>query len=148
MAQRWRMAPGIANHRLTERQQLPARRRVLLVDEDCADLQGYCAILEQEGYEVQACRSYAEGAQRLQSGRFDFVVICQGSRAFEGRSLLEQVMMIDRHTPVLVLTRSVDMNCYLEAMQLGAVDYLEKPLPPAEILRIVETHLRPRAAAA
>jgi FixJ family two-component response regulator len=36
----------------------------------------------------------------------------------------------------------------LEAMQLGAVDYLEKSLPPEVILRIVETHLRPRAAAA
>jgi FixJ family two-component response regulator len=57
-------------------------------------------------------------------------------------------MMIDRHTPVLVLTRSVDMHCYLEAMQLGAVDYLEKPLPAAEILRIVEIHLRPRATSA
>lgn len=142
------MAPGIANHRLTEANQLLARKRVLLVDEDCEDLQGYCAVLEQGGYEVQACRSYVEGAQRLAGGVFDFVVICQGSGAFEGRSLLERVMMIDRHTPVLILTRAVDMNCYMEAMQLGAVDYVEKPLPPAEMLRIVETHLRPRAAAA
>jgi DNA-binding NtrC family response regulator len=140
------MAPGIANHRVTAGHQLFRKRRVLLVDEDFRDLQYYCAILEQEGYEVEACGSYTEGAQRLQSGRFDFVIICQGSCAFEGRALLEQVMMIDRHTPVLVLTRSVDMNCYLEAMQLGAVDYLEKPLPAAEILRIVEIHLRPRAA--
>lgn len=141
------MAPGIANHRLAKEHQLFTRRRVLLVDEDCGDLQLYCTVLRQEGYEVQACRSYAEGAQCLESGTFDFVVVCQGSRAFEGRSLLEQVMTIDRHTPVLVLTRSVDMHCYLEAMQLGAVDYLEKPLPPEVILRIVETHLRPRAAA-
>ena len=142
------MAPGIANHRRAKEHQLFTRRRVLLVDEDCGDLQFYCTILKQEGYEVQACRSYAEGAQCLERGTFDFVVICQGSRAFEGRALLEQVMTIDRHTPVLVLTRSVDMNCYLEAMQLGAVDYLEKPLPPAQFLRIVETHLRPQAAAA
>lgn len=118
------------------------------MDEDCGDLQLYCTVLRQEGYEVQACRSYAEGTRCLESGTFDFVVVCQGSRAFEGRSLLEQVMTIDRHTPVLVLTRAVDMNCYLEAMQLGAVDYLEKPLPPEVILRIVETHLRPRAAVA
>jgi two-component system phosphoglycerate transport system response regulator PgtA len=142
------MAPGIANYRLKHENQPPVRRRVLLVDEDCEDLQGYCAVLEQGGYEVQACRSYVEGAQRLTSAVFDFVVICQGSGAFEGRSLLERVMLIDRHTPVLVLTRAVDMNCYLEAMQLGAVDYLEKPLPPAEMLRIVETHMRPRGAAA
>jgi two-component system phosphoglycerate transport system response regulator PgtA len=142
------MARGIANHRLTQANQLLARRRVLLVDEDCEDLQGYCAVLEQGGYEVQACRSYVEGAQRLTSGVFDFVIICQGSGAFEGRPLLERVMMIDRHTPVLILTRAVDMNCYIEAMQLGAVDYVEKPLPPAEMLRIVETHLRSRAAGA
>ncbi len=84
----------------------------------------------------------------LDKETYDFVVVSQGSRAFEGRFLLERVMTVDRRTPVLVLTRSVDMYCYMEAMQLGAVDYLEKPLPPAEIVRIVETHLRPRAVAA
>jgi two-component system phosphoglycerate transport system response regulator PgtA len=140
------MGPGTANQRLAEGHKLLARRRVLLVDEECADLQNYCALLKQAGYDVRACRSYTEGAQYIKSGRFDFVVICQGSRAFEGRSLLEQVMMIDRHTPVLILTRAVDMDCYLEAMQLGAVDYVEKPLPPAEMLRIVQSHLRPATA--
>jgi hypothetical protein len=61
----WRMAPGIANRRLAKEHQLFTRRRVLLVDEDCGDLQYYCTILEQDGYEVQACRSYAEGVQCL-----------------------------------------------------------------------------------
>ena len=42
----------------------------------------------------------------------------------------------------MVLTRCVDMQCYLEAMQMGAVDYLEKPLSDAEIVHLVETHLR------
>ena len=36
------------------------------------------------------------------------------------------------------------MNCYLEAMQLGAVDYVEKPLRPDEVARLVETHVRRR----
>jgi FixJ family two-component response regulator len=37
-------------------------------------------------------------------------------------------LQMDRHRAVLVVTRCVDMSCYLEAMQMGAVDYLEKPL--------------------
>jgi DNA-binding NtrC family response regulator len=45
---------------------------------------------------------------------------------------------------VVVLTRCLEMNCYLEAMQLGAVDYLEKPLAPAEFEHLVTTHCQPR----
>jgi two-component system phosphoglycerate transport system response regulator PgtA len=142
------MAPGIASFRVLRQPQFLTRRRVLLVDEDARDLQYYSAVLQEEGYEVRACESYAQGVECLDKETYDFVVVSQGSRAFEGRFLLERVMAVDRRLPVLVLTRSVDMNCYMEAMQLGAVDYLEKPLPPAEIVRIVETHLRPRAAAA
>ena len=32
------------------------------------------------------------------------------------------------------------MHCYLEAMQMGAIDYLEKPVPPADLLRFVRAH--------
>ena len=46
--------------------------------------------------------------------------------------------------PVLVLTEYLDMSCYLEALQLGAADYVEKPLRPDEVARLVETHVRRR----
>jgi len=42
----------------------------------------------------------------------------------------------------LVVTRCMDMACYLEAMQLGAIDYLEKPIPPADLLRFVRGHVQ------
>jgi DNA-binding NtrC family response regulator len=74
----------------------------------------------------------------------DFVVVSQGSPAFEGRCILQRAIEKDRHTPVLVLARSVDMNCYLEAMQLGAFDYLEKPISATEILKLVAAHIRSR----
>jgi DNA-binding NtrC family response regulator len=120
----------------------------LLVEPDPRDRQYYSGILQQRGFEVCACASYQEGARCLESGDVDLVVINQGSNAFEGRAILERAMMIDRHLPVVVLTRTVDMNCYLEAMQLGAVDYLEKPLAPEQIAHFVMTHVRPRVVAA
>jgi len=54
----------------------------------------------------------------------------------------------NRYRPVVILSRYHDVGCYLEAMQLGAVDYLEKPLSAIEIVRAVTTHLQPRNAAA
>ena len=68
----------------------------------------------------------------------------KGSPAFESHDLVQLTLARDRHTPVVVLTRCLEMNCYLEAMQLGAVDYLEKPLAPAEFEHLVTTHCQPR----
>jgi len=101
--------------------QLPApsgKGKVLMVDEDSKDLGLYRSALEREGFEVIT------------------------STSFVGRTVLDHALKADRHRPVLVITRCIDMQCYLEAMQMGAVDYLEKPLAPGELLRFVETHVQ------
>ncbi len=141
------MSARISSQRSAERPRL-IPRKVLFVDEDSKDLR-YCAgILQQRGYDIRTCASYADGVCCLECESFDFIVLSQGSPEFEGRSVLERAMEIDRRMPILVVTRCHDMKCYLEAMQLGALDYVEKPLVPSVIAQLVETHLRPRAAAA
>ena len=107
------------------------------------DLDYYCAILQEQGYEVRLFASHAEALSNLERESFDIVVVSQGDRSFEGRCVLERAMRIDRRTPVLVITRYCDMHCYLEAMQLGAVDYREKPIAPLELAQVMETYRRP-----
>jgi DNA-binding NtrC family response regulator len=70
--------------------------------------------------------------------------VSQGSPAFETHRLVQLTLARNRHTPVVVLTRSLEMSCYLEAMQLGAADYLEKPVAPKEFERLVATHFEPQ----
>ena len=72
----------------------------------------------------------------------DFVLVSQGGPAFEGRTVLDRSIQLDRHRAVLVVTRSIDMSCYLEAMQMGAVDYLEKPVAPSDLLRFIRAHIQ------
>lgn len=127
--------------------------RILLADEEAGDLRTLRLTLEGQGFDVQTCTSYESAILSLQKEPFDFVVVSQGSLAFEGRKVLDYAMRLDRHRPVLVVTRCIDMHCYLEAMQMGAIDYLEKPVPPADLLRFVRTHVasaesRVRGAAA
>jgi DNA-binding NtrC family response regulator len=123
-------------------------RKVLLVGEDVRDLQYYASIVQGLGHEVSIVPSYVEGWVALEKDHFDFVILSQGSREFEGRVVLQHAIEIERHLPVLVLTDCLDMGCYLEAMQLGAADYLEKPVLPSELVRLMETHLRPYSIAA
>jgi DNA-binding NtrC family response regulator len=122
--------------------------KLLVVDEDLEDLQRYSAILSHLGYEVRAFASYGAAAACLEQEIFDLVVVSQGSPNFEGRCVLARAIAEDRHTPVLVLTQTMDMPCYLEAMQLGAHDYLEKPLPASEIAALVRRHLRTHSGTA
>ncbi len=121
-----------------------SKAKLLVVDEDVSDMCEYCGTLRQRGYQVHCVRSYAEGAACLDHEPVDLVIVSQGSPAFEGRHVLERAIEKDRHKPVLVLTRAVDMNCYLEAMQLGACDYLEKPVSAASLGEFVRTHLQPQ----
>jgi DNA-binding NtrC family response regulator len=120
------------------------KAKLLLVDEDVSDMCKYCGMLRQRGYEVHCVRSYTEGAACLDHEPVDMVIVSQGSPAFEGRHVLERAIEKDRHKPVLVLARSADMNCYLEAMQLGACDYLEKPVSAASLGEFVRTHVPPQ----
>jgi CheY-like chemotaxis protein len=125
-------------------QSLLPRGRILLVDEDEEDLTYGSTLLQSMGYLVRAFNNYREAEVWLGHERFDFVIVSQGSPAFETRTLVEHALARNRHTPVVVLTRCLEMSCYLEAMQLGAVDYLEKPMAPAEVERLVATHCLPQ----
>ena len=132
----------------TPRSSLTRPVRILLVDEDSTDRDYYRNVLEAQGYQVRTCPSFGDALQRLLVEKFDFVVMDQGSDRFEWRAVVEHAAGPDRRTPVLVLARCHDMVRYLEAMQLGAVDYIEKPLTPTQLSRVVKTHLPNRTAAA
>ena len=117
-----------------------SRGKALLVDEYPEDLQFYSTILEAYGYRIRRCSSYHEGVHCLGDEVFDFVIVSQGTPNFEGSRVLKRAAEINRSLPVLVVARFPDMGCYLEAMQLGAVDYLVEPLTVSELGRVLENH--------
>jgi two-component system response regulator HydG len=134
------MNPTDGNSNSCEEAATP-KAKLLVVDEDLRDMCEYCGMLRERGYQVHCVCSYAEGTACLNRETVDLVIISQGSPAFEGRRVVERAIEKDRRIPVLVLARSAEMNCYLEAMQLGAFDYLEKPVSASQVLKLVATHV-------
>lgn len=122
--------------------------RILLVDEDSRDRDHYRRMLHDSGFEVQTCQDFAQGVQLLGKTRYDCIVVDQGGPGFKGRLVLECSVAEDRYRPVVILSHYHDVGCYLEAMQLGAVDYLEKPVTAPEIVRVVTTHMHLKNVAA
>ena len=116
---------------------------VLVVDEDLDDLDYYSSLLEADGYKVLRSNGHEPSIHLLP--QCDFVLVSQGGPRFKGRCVLERAREMRVNVPILVLAGSKSMRCYLEAMQLGAVDYLEKPLAPCTLRELVKRYIHPRA---
>ncbi len=142
------MIEGVRISGKTGQRLLVSTRRALVVDEDRGDLAYYRAILQRSGWTVVTCSSYDAALDFFRAESFDLVIVSQGSCAFEGRLVLERAVTSYRKTPVLVVARTLDMGCYLEAMRMGATDYLEGPVPENELMRAAHGHLAGTTAAA
>lgn len=138
---------GTHHKQSTQPRNLP-EGKALLVHEDRGDHHYYGDILEGCGYRVRISNSYQEGVQLLADEAFDFVMVSQGTPKFEGSCVLKRANEINRSLPVLVVARCLNMGCYLEAMQLGAVDYLVEPVTVSEIGRVIGNHLQVQSLAA
>ncbi len=114
---------------------------VLLILEESDDLEIYGDFLRDRGYATLKCTSLNEGINSLETESVSLVIVSQGTRAFEGRQVLERSLQLHPQVPVLVVARVLDMHCYLEAMDLGATDYLERP-DPQDMVWVVDTQMR------
>ena len=116
--------------------------KLLLVDENGSDLEYYAEVLRYLGYDVEPVDSYVRAASALGRDRFDLVIVDQGSVNFEGRSVLSRAVEVDRHVPVLVLTRAVDADCCIQALDAGAYEYVQKPLTTGEVRQLVSDYVK------
>jgi len=135
------MPEGISQRPADQVQGKAPRRKILLVDGDSHDLQLYASVLREQGHVVDSCATFAEGAERLECAWYDLIILNQEGGTFQGQPLLERAVELNRYRPVLVLARCVDMRSYIDAMYLGALDYMEKPLAACEIVRTVSNCL-------
>jgi two-component system response regulator (stage 0 sporulation protein F) len=113
---------------------------VLLMLEEPHQLEIYGNLLGNKGYETLMCLSPDEGIGFLEAKEVSTVIVSQGTPAFEGRPMLERSVQLHPTVPVLVVTRVVSMHCYLEAMDLGAFDYLQLP-DPQNLARVVDMQM-------
>jgi DNA-binding response OmpR family regulator len=117
--------------------------KLLLVDENPQDLHDYTAMLSYLGYQVQPAGSYTGAVEFLDHEAFDLVMVDQGSTNFEGRGVLRRAVEIDQRTPVLVLTGAISASCCVNALDMGANEYVQKPLTSFEVRELVDDYLKP-----
>jgi len=111
--------------------------QILLVDdeEDVRLAQGQA--LELGGFEVAAFARPERVLDRIDTGFFGVVVSDIRMSRMDGMQLLAEVHAVDAGIPVILMTGHGDIAMAVEAMRLGAYDFLEKPFPAARLVTTV-----------
>ncbi len=120
------------------------RGKILLVDPNPLDLETYADVLQHFGHGVRVCSSYDDARHLLETHRFDLVIVGQSATQFGGRTVLEQLHVGKDRVPSLVLSKSTDIDSYVQAMSLGAADCIGKPVPPQRLKHAVDACLLPQ----
>ena len=116
-------------------------RKVLIFDEDIEGLTQLAKPFEAQGFEVHKCMSVETAKRCVEREEFDFALVDQVSPAFEGLRVIRHLVRYNLQTPFVVVARCKDLLCYRQALAFGALDYLEKPVPTADMDRIVHDYL-------
>ena len=115
--------------------------RILVVEDDSALAQALTDTLSLSGYEVVNATDGEQALARLDRDQVDMVLTDVQMRPMDGRALLRNLRTRFHELPVLVMTAYGTVEQAVEAMKLGAVDYLAKPFEVDDLIDKVERYL-------
>jgi two-component system, NtrC family, response regulator AtoC len=110
--------------------------RVLAIDDDAGALR-YLVDILQKDHEVSASTDSAEAVASLRAGSFDLVVTDLRMPPPDGFEILAVAQALVPPPPVIVLSAMDTARAAVEALRLGARDFLVKPAEPEEIARTI-----------
>ena len=108
--------------------------QILIVDDDDALRESLELILIAEGYEVATARDGTAALARLDEVPIDIVLCDVRMPGLDGFELLPQIGRKLPNTPIVMMSAYGTSDLAIEAMKLGAYDYIAKPFQPAEVL--------------
>jgi len=116
-------------------------QRILIVDDETSITRSFASLLTDEGYRVATAATAEEALAELGRTRFDLVLLDLNLPGMSGIELLEAVRNDVAGPEVLIISGQSDISTALDAIKLGAIDYLEKPVPPEKLLAGVRAAL-------
>src|SRR5205085_8922258 len=108
--------------------------------------EGLATIIRKMGHEATACASGSAGLAAFRRAPADFVITDLRMEGMDGVDVLRALREIDIDVPTMIITAFGTVETAVEAMKLGAFDFLTKPFAPEVVRLKVERALELRAA--
>jgi DNA-binding NtrC family response regulator len=106
---------------------------VLVVDDELLIRKSLTKVLRARGYRVEAASTGAEGLEKIDEQRPQVMILDMRLPDTDGLSVLKRAREVDPLLQVIVITAFGDVQSAVDAMKLGACDFLRKPYEMEEI---------------
>lgn len=100
--------------------------RLLYIEDDAGLFMLLRAELEGKNYEISHAHDGEEGLQIIQTSSFDVVLVDQHMPKISGLEVIQQLQLMDNPPPIIMVTGAGNEETAVEAMRMGASDYLVK----------------------
>jgi two-component system, NtrC family, response regulator AtoC len=113
---------------------MAVKETILVVDDEPSIRKYLQTLLEVDGFDVEAVGSGKEAISKINSGeRPDLIILDVIMPEMNGLDTLQELMHLDRSLNVIMLSCSNEVGTVVEAIRLGAHDYLTKPFEKTEL---------------
>jgi two-component system NtrC family response regulator len=112
--------------------------KIIIIDDEPVVCEGCCLVLSEKGYSVDTCQTGREGLDSLLGGKYDLALLDLKLPEMDGMDILRIVKKDKPDVYIIVMTGYSTVKNAVEAMKLGAYDYLAKPFSDDELILAVE----------
>ncbi len=112
-------------------------KKVLAIDDEAIVLESIRKVLTAEGFDVATTLSAREGIHMAAREPYHIVLSDIRMPDVDGLTVLRDIKRVKPTMPILIITGYATVSSAVQAMKLGAVNYIEKPFTPEELVRTV-----------
>ena len=117
------------------------RHSILFVDDDREFRKTMKKIFERRGYDFYGAADGTEALELLSEKTFDLIISDLRMPNLDGLGLMEEIRRKSIDLPIIFLTAYGEIESYMDIMNMGAFDYLNKPVSAPDMLRVVKRAL-------
>jgi two-component system, OmpR family, response regulator len=104
------------------------KAKILLVDDEVAFANNIAKLISKRGYEVLTVYNGESAVQAIEENEFDVIVLDLKMPGLDGLATLKQIKKKRPNVEVIILTGHGSMDSGIDGMQLGAFDFIMKPV--------------------
>jgi len=120
------------------------KRKILVVDDEDTVCRSIKKALQREDYDIDVALSGEDGLKMQQQKDYDVIIVDLMMPGLNGMDLLKALKTISPAVQVVMITGYPTMKNTLQAMQIGAFDFLPKPFLPYDLRNLVTRALAAR----
>jgi DNA-binding NtrC family response regulator len=118
------------------------QRKILIVDDELSVRKSLEEWFREDGFQAVTAEDGEAALRQMSTGPYDIIVIDLKMPGMDGITLQKRIREVDRDAAIIILTAYASVETAVEALKLGAFDYITKPVDPDDLSHVVQNALR------